>query len=167
MPICKICGIDKPENEYYKSNKSTCKECKKKRDYEQRVERNRKKAEAEGKEYHPRGMKEKKLIPDGCSYCNECRQILPESEFGWHKRNGVLHINYVCKKCAVVRVLRCPNRKETQKRSNENKEERRKNDPEYKKYLQEIDKRYYNRLKGLNKNSQRELENVQRNVIQK
>lgn len=33
MPICKICGIDKPESEYYKSNKATCKECKKKRDY--------------------------------------------------------------------------------------------------------------------------------------
>ena len=149
MPICKICGIDKPESEYYKSNKVTCKECKKKRDYERRVERNRKKAEAEGKEYHPTGMREKRVIPEGYSYCNECQKILPISEFGWHKRNGISHINYVCKKCAVERVLKCPNRKETQKHSNENKEERRKNDPEYRKYLQEIDKKYYKSIKGI------------------
>lgn len=110
MPICKVCGKDKPIEAFYTSNKSTCKECKNKRDYKARVERNRKKAEAEGREYKPRGMKPKLDIPEGYKYCNECEQVLPISEFGYYRKNGNPHLNSVCKKCAVIRVKRCPNR---------------------------------------------------------
>lgn len=149
MPICKVCGLEKPESEFYARNKSTCKECVKQRDYENRVRRNTLKAQAEGKEYHPRGRKEKIDIPEGYAYCTECKQILPVENFGNYTKNGKTYRRSVCKKCAVVRVLRCPNREETQRRSNERKEERRKNDPEYREYLSNIDKKYYKSEKGI------------------
>lgn len=149
MPICKICGVEKPESSFYKSNKSTCKECVKERNYQARVERNIGKAIAEGRDYNPTGHKIKIEVPEGYKYCNECKQILPISEFGYHRRNGNPHLNSVCKKCAVVRTMRCPNRTETQARSNATKEERRKTDAEYRKYLSDIDKKYYKSERGI------------------
>lgn len=149
MPICKVCGKEKSENDFYTSNKSTCKECVKERNYYARVKRNTEKAKLEGKEYNPRGRKEKMNIPEGYAYCNECKQILPIEEFGKYHKNNKEYLNSVCKKCAVIRVLRCPNRAETQTRSNLNKETRRKSDEEYRKHLLEIDKKYYKSEKGI------------------
>lgn len=149
MPTCKVCGKEKPKEEFYERNKSTCKECVKERNYQQRVARNKKKAEKLGIEYHPLGHRPNIEVPKGYKYCNECKQVLPISEFGFHRKNGNPHLNSVCKKCAVVRVLRCPNRVETQAKSNANKEEKRKIDAEYRRHLRDIDKKYYKSEKGI------------------
>lgn len=147
--ICSICGLDKPETEFYRRNKSTCKECVKERSYNQRVERLKKYAEEKGIEYHPKGHIIKSNDPT-LKWCNECKRFLPLSAFGHHcKKNGKRYINSCCKECMVKRVKDSPNREEAMLRSNMNKKARMQNDPEYREHIKSIGRKYENSERGI------------------
>lgn len=154
MKTCKICGKSEPEVTFYKSNSSVCKECVKERVYQNRVKKNTEQAKLLGIEYSPRGHNEKcppELLGKGYKYCNECKQWLPLSEFGFHSKKGKgrRYINSVCKKCACIRTKQSPNRKETVKFNNEVNAVRREIDLEFKKHLSDIDKKYNHSNRGI------------------
>lgn len=154
MKICKICGKQEPEVEFYASNGVTCKECVKERAYQNKVKRESAKAEREGRTYNPTGHRPKcpkELEGKGFKYCNECKQWLPLSEFGWHYKAAKTnrYINSVCKKCASLRTQRVPNRAENISRNNEIKKARLELDEEYRQYCREIDKKYRHSERGI------------------
>lgn len=142
------------EVEFYASNGVTCKECVKERAYQNKVKRESAKAEREGRTYNPTGHRPKcpkELEGKGFKYCNECKQWLPLSEFGWHYKAAKTnrYINSVCKKCASLRTQRVPNRAENISRNNEIKKARLKLDKEYRQYCREIDKKYRHSERGI------------------
>ena len=147
---CKICNKEKVSSDFYESNKSVCKNCLAERNYQQRVLRMKKYAEERGVSYNPRGHIITSEDPTK-KWCNECKQFLLLSEFGYHIRNGNRYINSCCKKCAVKRVLRCSNREETILKSNINKKVRLKEDSEYKEKLRTHNRNYEHSTRGIKK----------------
>lgn len=146
--VCKICNKEKEETEFYKRNKSVCKECLNERNYEQRVARMKKYAEEHGITYNPRGHIVTSTDPTK-KWCNECKQFLPLSSFGFHIKNSRRFINSCCKECAVKRVQRCPNRAETILKSNINKKIRSTADSEYKEKLKSHNRNYEHSERGI------------------
>lgn len=154
MKICKICGKSELDTEFYASNGSVCKNCIKERVYQNRVKRESEKAELDGKVYTPRGRRQKcppELEGKGYKYCNECKQWLPLSEFGYHYRKGSSnrHINSVCKKCASIRVQRSANRQITMNNSNETRKARIEIDEAYKQHIKSINSKYNHSTRGI------------------
>lgn len=147
---CKMCNEEKAESDFYASNKSVCKKCLVERNYQQRVLRMKKYAEENGISYNPRGHIVVSTDPTK-KWCNECKQFLPLSEFGYHIKNGNRYINSCCKKCAVERVLRCPNREETVLKANINKKIRRLNNLEYDNRLKTHSRKYEQSERGIRK----------------
>lgn len=154
MKICKICGKNELEVEFYKGNSSVCKECVKERVYQNHLKREAEKAKLEGKEFHPRGHQLKcptELVGKGYKYCNECKQWLPLSEFGYYYKKGNSNktINSVCKKCAVIRTQRTKNRAQNIENSNAVSKARRELDPEYAQHIRDLDNKYRHSEKGM------------------
>lgn len=147
--ICSKCGLDKPESDFYKSNKYTCIECVKKINYENRVKRLTKYAEENGITYTPRGHLIKSNDPT-LKYCSSCNQFLSLDKFGYHRgKNGNLYINSSCKKCSSIRAQRSPNRDSVMLKSNINKKIRASQDPEYKEHLRAIKSAWNHSKKGI------------------
>lgn len=147
--VCKICGKEKDQTEFYERNKSVCKECLTKRSYEQRVIRMQKYAEEHGISYNPRGHRVISTDPTK-KWCTECKQFLPLSSFGFYtKKNSRRYINSCCKECAVKRVQRCPNREETVLKANINKKIRSIADSEYNQKLKRHNRKYEHSERGI------------------
>ena len=139
MKTCKICGKSEPEVEFYKNNASKCKKCKNRED-------GKRKAEREGREYHPRADVE---VPNGYKYCNHCKQVLPLDNFYTITKKGKECKYSRCKDCETEIVKNHPNRKKYETQSNENKLKKANSDPEYREYLNEIDKKYLTTENGI------------------
>ena len=146
--ICSICGLDKPENDFYKSNRKTCKECSKERIYNQRIERLKKYAEENNISYNPLGHRKKSDDPS-LKWCSGCNQFLPLSEFGVHYRNSNRYINTYCKKCSSQKVIDSPNREVVMLNSNINRKIRKSKDKEYNDYLKTLDAKYRDSERGI------------------
>lgn len=154
MKICKICGKTELEVEFYANNSSVCKDCVKEKVYQNRVKRESEKARLEGRNYNPRGHMPKcpsELEGKGYKYCNECKQWLPLSKFGYHyrKNSSNRYINSVCKKCASIRVQRSASRKVTMDNSNETRKARIEIDEEYKQHIRDINTKYNHSPRGI------------------
>lgn len=154
MSICKICKKDVDDSGFYTGNKSTCKECVKIAVYNQRLIRETKKAEMEGRVYRPQGHHRKSEDPDK-KWCTECNKLLSLTSFGFtYKKNsdGIKSRrvpNSCCKKCAVIRTQRVPNRESNIKKSNETKAILIDIDPEYKNHIREQKLKYSRSNLGL------------------
>lgn len=140
--VCKICGKQEPEVDFYKGNPSKCKKCKNKED-------GKKKAEKAGREYNP---KIKPEVSAGYKFCNNCQQTLPISEFyilSAKNKDGEQRLYSRCKTCEKEIVLNHPKREEYIKTSNENTKQRIEENPEYRQYINDLNKKYYSTESGI------------------